>query len=174
MRDTRWGRHPAGGTSWPCGGVPGSPSRIRTPRGGGPGLLGEPGRRFFEDLPLFAKDPVLATQSAQLIPLSRGQSVPSTPVVEIGLLDPVADRLGRGLELPSEVFRATPGPDEFDHPTAEFRRVRSVALGHRGPPPLHKGITVHENGSTPLIPGNSVVMTSRATIGECAINRAPV
>src|SRR5437867_3237301 len=114
-------------------------------------LLREPGRGFFQDLPLFTQRPVLATQLAQLFALLARQSVLATAVIEIGLADPVPDRLRGGLERLGQCLGRLPGSNQLDQAAAKLRWVRRWWCGllrHRGDlRPKWSG--VHEIGSTP-------------------------
>src|SRR5438876_2646111 len=87
-------------------------------------LLREPGRGFFQDLPLFTQRPVFATQLAQLFALLARQSVLATAVVEIGLANSVADRLRCRPELPRQFFGRLPGTNQLDQAATKLRRVR--------------------------------------------------
>src|SRR2546426_3734658 len=81
--------------------------------------------------------------------LLRREAVRALAGVEGRLLHPVPDRLGRGLKLAPELLGRSAMPDQLDHLPPERRRVRPMALRHRGrsPPPQPWG--VHETGSTP-------------------------
>src|SRR6266487_6651997 len=109
----------------------------------------EPGRGFFQYLPLFAKRTVLATELDQLSAFLGRQPVAALAFVEIGLADPVPDRLRGGLELPGQFFGALAGTDQLDQAAAELRRIRQRGCGllrHRGDlRPKWSG--VHEIGS---------------------------
>src|SRR5437879_13656001 len=82
--------------------------------------------------------------------LLRREAVRALAGVEGRLLHPVPDRLGRGLKLAPELLGRSAMPDQLDHLPPERRRVRPMALRHRGRslPPQPWG--VHETGSTPL------------------------
>ena len=77
------------------------------------------------------------------------QAVGALARVALSLRDPVADRLGRRLELPSQLARCTSGPHQLDHLLSECRRVRRSRLRHRGLLLLAKRIGVHGIGPTP-------------------------
>src|SRR5437879_12360036 len=81
--------------------------------------------------------------------LLRREAVRALAGVEGRLLHPVPDRLGRGLKLAPELLGRSAMPDQLDHLPPERRRVRPMALRHRGRslPPQPWG--VHETGSTP-------------------------
>src|SRR5205807_8624655 len=83
--------------------------------------------------------------------LLRREAVRALAGVEGRLLHPVPDRLGRGLKLAPELLGRSAMPDQLDHLPPERRRVRPMALRHRGRslPPQPWG--VHETGSTPLL-----------------------
>src|SRR5712691_7005452 len=127
-RSTRWRRRPARGTAWRSDAWPGGSSRTRILRWNRAGLPSEPGRGFFQNLPLLAEDLVLAPEPPQLLALFSGQAVLAVAVVAIGLCHPVADRLGGRLELLREPLRVTPGADQVDHAAPELRRVRWSGL----------------------------------------------
>src|SRR5438094_9887927 len=82
--------------------------------------------------------------------LLRREAVRALAGVEGRLLHPVPDRLGRGLKLAPELLGRSAMPDQLDHLPPERRRVRPMALRHRGRslPPQPWG--VHETGSTPV------------------------
>src|SRR5438105_14214712 len=81
--------------------------------------------------------------------LLRREAVRALAGVEGRLLHPVPDRLGRGLKLAPALLGRSAMPDQLDHLPPERRRVRPMALRHRGRslPPQPWG--VHETGSTP-------------------------
>src|SRR5437667_6998363 len=81
--------------------------------------------------------------------LLRREAVRALAGVEGRLLHPVPDRLRRGLKLAPELLGRSAMPDQLDHLPPERRRVRPMALRHRGRslPPQPWG--VHETGSTP-------------------------
>src|SRR3954452_9998732 len=80
--------------------------------------------------------PVLPPQLLELAPLRRGQTILSPPFIEVRLLDPVPDRLGRWLELPRQFLRRTPAPDHLHDLLPELLAVLCVVsifrLFHRG------------------------------------------
>src|SRR3712207_3209477 len=127
-RDSRRGRRPGPGTWWRSGTRLGAPSRTRRPGRDRAGLPGEPSRGFCQDVPLTAQLTDLTPVPLQLLAFGPGQPVLAAPLVALGLLDPGPDRLGRGLELSRELVRAPSGPNQFDHPPPELRRVRRVGL----------------------------------------------
>src|SRR5712691_13364217 len=101
-------------------------------------LLREPGRGFFQDLPLFTQRTVLATQLAEFLPLFGRETIRALAVVEIRLADPVPDRLRRGLELPSQFLGALASAHQFDQAATKLRWVWRWWCGllrHRGTPP---------------------------------------
>src|SRR5947199_1636807 len=147
-RSTRWRRRPARGTAWRSDAWPGGSSRTRILRRDRAGLPSEPGRGFFQDLPLLAEDLVLAPEPPQLLALFRGQAVLAVAVVAIGLGDPVADRLRRRLELLRQLFPVPPGSHHLNEPPLELRRVRWSGFGHRELLFPRKGFGVHETGGT--------------------------
>jgi hypothetical protein len=51
------------------------------------------------DLALFAQHPVLPSQPAQLLLLAAGQAIMATAVVQVGLAQPVPQRLLRHPQL---------------------------------------------------------------------------
>ncbi|MCY4634998.1 MAG: N-6 DNA methylase [Acidobacteria bacterium] len=76
--------------------------------------------------------PVLPAQPTNLLMFFGAQAVGALARVAISLRDPVSYRLGRRLELPSQVSRCTSGPNQLDHLLSECRRVRRSRLRHRG------------------------------------------
>src|SRR5947207_6438218 len=147
-RSTRWRRRPARGTAWRSDAWPGGSSRTRILRWNRAGLPSEPGRGFFQNLPLLAEDLVLAPEPPQLLALFRGQAILAVAVVAIGLGNPVADRLRRRLELLRQLFPVPPGSHHLNEPPLELRRVRWSGLGHRELLFPRKGSGVHETGGT--------------------------
>jgi hypothetical protein len=67
---------------------------MRTPRWRRAGLLSEPGRSFCQYLALFAQDAVLVAQAVEFLAFAGGQAVTAQTLIERGLLDPLADRIG--------------------------------------------------------------------------------
>jgi hypothetical protein len=63
------------------------------------GLLSEPGRGFYQYLALFIQYPILPAQPIEFLAFARGQAVAAQTFIERGLLDPLPDGLGGGLEL---------------------------------------------------------------------------
>src|SRR3989454_11986308 len=147
-RSTRWRRPPARGTAWRSDAWPGGSSRTRILRWDRAGLPSEPGRGFFQNLPLLAEDLVLAPEPPQLLALFRGQAILAMTVIAIGLGNPVADRLRRRLELLRQLFRVPPGSHHLNEPPFELRRVRGMGFGHRELLFPRKGSGVHETGGT--------------------------
>src|SRR4051812_40781587 len=80
--------------------------------------------------------PVLPPQLLELAPLRRGQTILSPSFVEVSLLDPVPDRLGRWLELPRQFLRRPPPPNHLHDLLPELLAVLRVVsifrLFHRG------------------------------------------
>src|SRR2546425_838660 len=97
-------------------------------------LLREPGRGFFQDLPLFTERPVLASQPDQLLTLLGRQAVSALAVIQVGLADPVPDRLRRGLELPSQFLGRLSGAHQLDQAAAKLREVWRGGGGPSRPP----------------------------------------
>src|SRR5438046_3536036 len=129
-RSTRWRRRPARGTAWRSDAWPGGSSRTRILRWNRAGLPSEPGRGFFQNLPLLAEDLVLAPEPPQLLALVRGQAVLAVAGVAIGLGDPVADRLRRRLELLRQLLRGPPASHPVHEPPATLRPARALSVGH--------------------------------------------
>src|SRR5680860_974562 len=71
--------------------------------------------------------------------------------IAIGLCNPIADRLRRRLEFPSQFLGITSAPNQLDHLPPELRRIQPVCFGlcHRELL-FPKCSGVHESGSTPL------------------------
>jgi len=61
--------------------------------------------------------------------LGGGQSVMATTVVQVSLLDPVADRLRGRLELAGKLLGAATGSNELDDLLQVFRRVPQMGPG---------------------------------------------
>src|SRR5207253_3240594 len=101
--------------------------------------------------PLLAERAILATQPAHLLLLHGRQSVLAPSSITVGLPNPIPDRLGRGFELAPQFFGRPSLPHQFDDALSELRRVRPMALRHRGHsfPPQPWG--VHQTGSTPSV-----------------------
>src|SRR5207253_10645366 len=101
---------------------------------------------------LLAERAILATQPAHLLLLHGRQSVLAPSSITVGLPNPIPDRLGRGFELAPQFFGRPSLPHQFDDALSELRRVRPMALRHRGHsfPPQPWG--VHQTGSTPVVP----------------------
>jgi hypothetical protein len=99
-RRTRWGRHPAPGTSCPRRAWSGGCSRTRrSPRDLDP-VPSEPGRRgSFEDLPFLAERTIPPSEPLQLFLLSARQTAVTLIRIEIRLLQPVAGAPLARLEL---------------------------------------------------------------------------
>src|SRR3954447_2490798 len=80
--------------------------------------------------------PVLPPQLLELTPLRRGQTILSPPFVDVRLLDPVADRLGRWFELPRQLLRRPPASNHLHNLLTELLAVLCVVsvfrLFHRG------------------------------------------
>ena len=83
------------------------------------------------------------------VDVSSTNGVGALASVATSLRDPVSYRLGRRLELPSQLSRCTSGPNQLDHLLSECRRVRRSRLRHRGLLLLAKRIGVHGTGATP-------------------------
>ena len=105
-RRSRWWRPPAGDTLWPQDSVPGSPSRPRRPGGDRVGLPCEPGRCFCQDLSLKTELLILTPQAHQFLSLSGCGAVVALAGIDLGLLNPIADRLLGGFELACKFNRA--------------------------------------------------------------------
>ena len=63
-----------------------------------------------------------------------GRDLGATPLVAIGLPDPVRMACAVGSHSRAGRFRGSPGPHEVNHPVAELRRIRSSCSQHRGTP----------------------------------------
>src|SRR6266545_827467 len=89
---------------------------------------------------------LMALEPAHLLTLLGREAIRALASIERGLLHPVPDRLGRGLELPAQLLRRPSLPHQLNEPRPKLWRVRSMALRHRGhsfPPQLWG---VHETG----------------------------
>ncbi len=93
---------------------------------------------------------VLTAKLAYLLALCGAQSIRVPAYVTVGLRDPVADRLGGGFELTSQLFRSPSGANQLNHLAPEGRRVRRPRFRHSDYL-LPKGSGVHEIGSTPAL-----------------------
>src|SRR4051794_396215 len=72
---------------------------------------------------------------------------PDNRFIAIGLGHPIADRLGRGFKLASQIGRVTPGTNQLDHLAPELRRIGRMRLGHKDT--SRKSIVgVHQTGAT--------------------------
>ena len=79
---------------------------------------------------------LLAPEPVQLLALLGGQAVLATPVIAVGLANPVPDRLRRRLEL----LRVSPHTHHLDEPLLELGRVRWIGRGCRGLLISRKGV----------------------------------
>src|SRR6266516_1553544 len=154
-RSTRWWRPPAPGTSWPPHDRPSVRPRSETPLRGRSGLLGEEGRRFFQDVALLLERANASAQTDELIAFLGGKTVGATALVEVGLLHPDPKRL----DAHSKIAGHRGGVVAFllyqpDRLSSELRRVR------RSRSPSHvdsllgkfsKLAGVHESGSSPIL-----------------------
>src|SRR2546426_5777677 len=102
--------------------------------------------------------------------LLRREAVRALAGVERRLLHPVPDRLGRGLKFAPELLGRSAMPDQLDHLPPERRRVRPMALRHRGRslPPQPWGVPATR--STPL-PTSGVIFWIRRE--PCVIRVLP-
>src|SRR5688572_1170389 len=66
----------------------------------------------------------------KLIALRARQAVGAAAIVTVGLLHPLADRLGRRLELARQLVGRAPGAHQLHQLTPELRRVRGTTLRH--------------------------------------------
>jgi hypothetical protein len=91
---------------------------------------GEEGRGFFQDLALLLEPAHVAAQPAQLLALLAGQAVTALTGIELGLPDPVPERLRRHAELGGEDRdRLLRRAHQRDRVTPELLRIRRD-LGH--------------------------------------------
>src|SRR5712692_3352511 len=131
MRSTRWWKHPARDTAWQWHDWPSLAPRTRTPLPARVGLLGEEGRGFYQDLPLFAQRLDLATETAHFLRFLGCQSIVSQAIIDVSLLHPLTERLGRDLQLAGDLGHGfAAGPDEADGLGTERGRIGGVTLGH--------------------------------------------
>src|SRR6185369_10340558 len=78
--------------------------------------------------------------------IGSGLDLPAA-LLPLGLDHPIADRLGRGFELASQIGRVTPGTNQLDHLAPELRRIGRMRLGHKDT--SRKSIVgVHQTGAT--------------------------
>src|SRR5271163_682917 len=92
---------------------------------------------------------VLSPEPGKFLPLLAGQSSKPAARIAFRLRYPVANRLGRRLELLREFVGTTPSSHQLYHSASGFRRIPCMTLGHRGSPSFPHSATVHEIGSTP-------------------------
>src|SRR5678815_1598116 len=123
MRKSRWRTPPAADTWLPPDRRPDSPSRIRLLVGVRVGLPCEPGRGFCQDLALELELSVLPAQLSELLALDTAQHVFTLALVRVGLGHPVADGLGRALELARELVGIATGAHQRDDLAPVLRRV---------------------------------------------------
>src|ERR1700736_2458270 len=88
--------------------------------------------RFCQYLALSAQHPVLPPQPREFLALARGQAVAAQPFIKRCLLDPFADRIGRGFELARQLVDAAPGARQLDDPAPVFRRIWWMGSWHWG------------------------------------------
>src|SRR6266508_3284172 len=86
-------------------------------------------RRFFPKSAAPSRaSPRLSRRSSSLL---RRHSVAATPLIQVGLAHPVADRLRRRLKLPRQLLRPPPRANQLHHPPPKLRPVGRVAPRHR-------------------------------------------
>ena len=109
---TRWGRHPAHRGHL----VPGSvrSHELEDFPGTVPVSRANPCRGFSWNLSLLAKLAILPAQPPQLLALGARQTVLATTFIVFRLTNPVADRLRRVLELPSQLPGRAARPHQGD------------------------------------------------------------
>jgi hypothetical protein len=113
------------------------------------GLLSEPGRGFCQDLAFFTQAAIFSAQDAQFLSFCSRSSVLALSLVTIGLGDPVADGLSRGLKLLRKLLGSPSGSNEFYHLVAKFEWIGGMGSWHRKYLLVPKGSGIHETGSTP-------------------------
>src|SRR4051794_24358567 len=85
---------------------------------------------------------------------------PDNRFIAIGLGHPIADRLGRGFKLASQIGRVTPGTNQLDHLAPELRRIGRMRLGHKDT--SRKSIVgVHQTGATSVCTCSALVERHR-------------
>ena len=103
---------------------------LEDPDGIEPGM--DPGRGYCQNLAFLAQLAVLTPQPSQLLALGTGQAVMRAALVTVGLADPVADRLGGWLELPSQFPRRAARAHQLDHLLPEPGWIGRTCKRHRG------------------------------------------
>ncbi len=100
---------------------------------------------------------VLAPQPKEFIALARRQGSISGKRLHlpaafqlVGLGHPVADGLGRRLELTGEIGRIASGADQLDHLAAELHRVRGTGSRHGKHTSRESVLGVHQSGAVPI------------------------
>jgi hypothetical protein len=68
--------------------------------------------------------PKVASQTSKLLAFRSGQPVLATALVKIGVLEPIPDGLGRGLELAGQLLGTAASSNELDDLLPVFGRVR--------------------------------------------------
>nr|WP_175628319.1 hypothetical protein [Thioalkalivibrio denitrificans] len=75
---------------------------------------------------------ILPSPARELLALDRAQAICASPLIALRLGHPIADRLCRGLELPSQLLRVATRTDQLNHLLPELRRVCCTSSRHRG------------------------------------------
>jgi hypothetical protein len=112
------------------------------------GLPGEENRSLAKDLALLTQIPDLTTQAAQLITLGGGEAVGAPAGIQVGALDPLADRGLGQVQLSGDLAdRLAGGADQLDDFSLVLRRGRGIGLPSRGQGP-HLGCPPSRVNST--------------------------
>src|ERR1039458_4838919 len=77
-----------------------------------------------------------ALRSRTVVVIHLRRLTPANPVAAFARRHPVANRLGRRLELLREIVGTTPCAHQLHHSAPVFRRIPCMTLGHRGSPSL--------------------------------------
>src|SRR5579864_853645 len=96
-----------------------------------PHLLGEEGRGFYQDFPLFAQLTHLTAQQAHLLQFLGGQTIMATAFVDIGLPHPQAQRFRTDFQPPCDLGGGLATlPDQAHRLSTELWWIRAMTLRH--------------------------------------------
>src|ERR1700694_3282399 len=96
----------------------------------------------------------------ELVTLRARQAILPATFVAVGLRHPVANCLGRRLELFCQLLRRAAATNQLDHLVPELRRIRRASRTHRELL-KRKCSGVHETGSTSLTAPAAVHFSTR-------------
>jgi len=126
-RSTHWWRPPEVGTSSPLHRWPDSPSRTRIFRAG---LPCEPGRRFYQDLPIELELPIFPPQLSQLFLFVCRQPVFPKTFISVRLSHPCPNRHRRHSKFPRQVCRLPASAYQLDYLVPKLLRIWWACLAH--------------------------------------------